>query len=62
MLPCLNEQVTRVNGSTGKGDILNDYFMLYYLRGVEQLVVHQAHNLEVIGSSPIPANICVVNP
>ena len=26
-------------------------------RGVEQLVARQAHNLEVVGSSPTPATI-----
>ena len=28
---------------------------LTFYRGVEQLVVRQAHNLEVTGSSPVPA-------
>ena len=30
-------------------------------RGVEQLVAREAHNLEVIGSSPVPATLKAVS-
>ena len=34
--------------------IINSKYILLY-RGIEQMAARQAHNLEVVGSSPTPA-------
>ena len=42
---------------SGFHGILNGLQMEHTYRGVEQLVARQAHNLEVVGSSPSSATI-----
>ena len=42
---------------SGFHGILNRLQMEHTYRGVEQLVARQAHNLEVVGSSPSSATI-----
>lgn len=44
-----------LKGARGFESLIIRHFKTKYYRGIEQLVARQAHNLEVVGSSPTPA-------